>query len=418
MNGELWSETLLEGFRALDLTDEGGLLCGKILADLGADVIKVEKPGGDRVRNIGPFYHDIPSPEKSLFWFSFNLNKKGITLDIENPDGQEIFKRLVETADFVLESFSPGYMDNLGLGYKELSEINPRIIMISVTPFGQTGPYRDYKGSDLTSMALGGYLYVNGDPDRPPALFSFPQAIFHAGAEAAAASLIALYFREMTGEGQYIDVSTLQCIAGILIDVNQSWFMNQRNVTRQGVQRIRPTGAKLRMIWPCQDGYISFFLFGGVAGVKSMQALVDWIDSEGMGDPCIRIDWKQYNWSTVKPEEIDPIQEVILRFFSTHTKMELYEGALERGVQLFPAYNSKEIWEDLQLAERDFWEEVEHPELGVSISYPGAFIRLSENPLSIRCRAPLIGEHNEDVYEKEMGISKQELILLKQAGVI
>ena len=151
---------LLAPYRALDITDEKGLMCGKILADMGADVIKVEKPGGDLARRIGPFYHDDPNPEKSLYWFAYNTNKRGITLDIETSDGQDIFKQLVKTADFVIESFDPGYMSSLGLGYADLEKINPRIIMVSITPFGQSGPYveQGYKVNDMIVWALGGHM--------------------------------------------------------------------------------------------------------------------------------------------------------------------------------------------------------------------------------------------------------------------
>ena len=139
--------SLLDPYRILDLSDEKGVLCGKVLADLGADVLKIEPPGGDPMRHIGPFYHDTPDPEKSLYWFTFNTSKRSITLDITKSDGQKIFKRLAKTADFVIECFSPGYLDRLGLGYSVLSELNPRLIMTSITPFGQSGPYRDYKAT-------------------------------------------------------------------------------------------------------------------------------------------------------------------------------------------------------------------------------------------------------------------------------
>ena len=159
-------DLLLSPYRVLDLTDDKGFLCGRILADLGADVIKVETPGGDPARNTGPFYKDIPDPEKSLFWFSYNTNKRSITLNLESLDGQDIFRNLSKTADFVIESFAPDYLDSLSIGYSALSEINPRIIMTSITPYGQTGPYRDYKAYDLTLQASGGLMYVSGDPDR------------------------------------------------------------------------------------------------------------------------------------------------------------------------------------------------------------------------------------------------------------
>src|SRR4030042_742233 len=162
--------TLLSPYRALDLTDEKGFLCGKILADMGADVIKIERPGGDPARRIGPFYHDDPDSEKSLYWFAYNTNKRGITLNIETADGQEIFKKLVKTVDFVIESSKPGYMSSLGLGYSDLEKINPKVIMVSITPFGQSGPYveQDYKVDDMIVWAFSGFMFPNGDPDRPP----------------------------------------------------------------------------------------------------------------------------------------------------------------------------------------------------------------------------------------------------------
>ena len=156
-------ESLLGGYRVLDLTDEKGHLCGKVLGDFGADVIKIERPGGDRARNRGPFYQNIADPEKSLSWFSFNTSKRGITLDIESLDGREIFKQLVRTADIVIESFEPGYLDGLGLGYADMEKIKPDIILTSITPFGQTGPHAHYKVTDLVGVAMGGIVRILGD---------------------------------------------------------------------------------------------------------------------------------------------------------------------------------------------------------------------------------------------------------------
>ena len=203
-------EAPLSGYRALDLADERGCFCGKILGDFGVDVIKIERPGGDLARNIGPFYHNIPHPEKSLYWFAFNTSKRGITLDIETSTGGEIFLRLVKGAYFVIESYRPRHMQGLGLGYEVLSQINPRIIMTSITPFGQTGPYRDYQATDLILMALSGLMFTTGDPDRPPLRISVPQAYLHGGVNAAVGTLIAHYYRELTGEGQLVDVSIEQ----------------------------------------------------------------------------------------------------------------------------------------------------------------------------------------------------------------
>ena len=206
------TEAVLSPYKVLDLTDEKGLFCGKILADLGAEVIKVEKPGGNSARNKGPFYHDIADPEKSLFWFALNAGKKSITLDIESIDGKELFKRLVMTTDFVLESFPPGYMKELGLDYSTLSRINPGIIMTSISPFGQTGPYSGFKGADIICSAMGGQIYITGEPDDTPIQIGVPQAYLHAGADATIGSLFALWHRERTGEGQLVDFSVQESV--------------------------------------------------------------------------------------------------------------------------------------------------------------------------------------------------------------
>ncbi len=172
----------LKGLRALDLTDDKGFLCGRMLADLGVDVIKVEPPGGDPSRMIGPFYRDIAEPEKSLYWFAYNANKRGITLKLDREEGKEVFKKLAERTDFVIESFPPGYLAKLGLDYASLTAINPRLILTSISAFGQSGPYADYKAPDLVGMAMSVLMYLCGDPDLPPVRISFPQAYLIAGA--------------------------------------------------------------------------------------------------------------------------------------------------------------------------------------------------------------------------------------------
>ncbi len=319
------TESLLSPFRALDLTNEKGFFCGKMLGDLGADVIKIEKPGGDPARSIGPFYHDIPDPEKSLYWFAFNTSKRGVTLNIETADGQGIFKRLVKNADFVIESFAPGYMDNLGLGYSALSEINPRIIMTSITPFGQTGgPYKDYKSSDFTLMALGGYMYITGDPDRAPVRISFPQSYIHAGAQAAGATMIAHYNRGVTGEGQYIDVSIFEVIADLSTGTPHAWWLDKRRVRRGGRFIVRPDGFTYPSVWPCRDGFIIMTFQAYVLGGRHMGALVEWMDSEGKAPDFIKVDWTKYNFGTMPPDELYRFLSFFSVFFLTHTKAEFY----------------------------------------------------------------------------------------------
>jgi benzylsuccinate CoA-transferase BbsE subunit len=414
-------ELLLEPYRVLDLTDAKGLLCGKILADLGADVIKIERPGGDPARNIGPFYHGIPHPEKSLFWFAYNANKKSITLNIESTDGQELLKKLVAKTNIVLESFTPGYMESLGLSYEKLTSVNRQLIMVSISAFGQTGPYKDYKASDIVLVAMGGSMYLYGDSDRPPVRISFPQAYLHASADAAVASVIALYYQQVIGEGQHVDVSAQESGLALMFNALPFWDMNKIIQKRVGGLRAGLTlsDVKLSQTWPCKDGSVTFLIMGGRAGQKTNKALVEWMESEGMANDFLRnIDWNTYDFATATQEFHDRIHKPIAQFFTSHTKQELFEEAVKRGVMLYPVNTAKEILENPQLKERGFWQDVYHPELDDTITYVGTLMEASEVSMRIRRRAPLIGEHNTEIYEGELGLSRKESIALKQAGVI
>lgn len=412
---------MLGNVRVLDLTDEKGLLAGRLLGDIGADVIKVEAPGGDPARNIGPFYHDITDPEKSLFWFAYNFNKRGITLDIRNSTGQELLKRLVRTADVLVESFMPGYLDELRLGYQALSQINPRLIMTSISPFGQQGPYKNYKGTSIVCWALGGYLYESGDPDRPPVQISHHfQAYLHGAADAAVGTVMALYDREITGEGQHVDVSIQQSVEWCTYFSSILWQFEGRNYVRQGSKfGAAPDAPTLQTVWPCKDGYIRFSIFSGQMGMVDNPQLVKWMDSEGMAtDLWKSIDWANFDWRGKSQEMADEMQASLAKFFMKYTKSELYGEALKRGIMLYPVATPKDMLESVQLGAREYWVEVEHPELDCTITYPGAFIKASETPCEIRRRAPLIGEHNEDIYENELGLTRQELSILKESGVV
>ena len=412
---------MLTNFKVLDLTNDMGFLAGKVLGDLGADVIKIERPGGDPARSLGPFYHDIPDPEKSLFWFAYNANKRGITLNIETADGRDIFKRLVKNVDSVVESYPVGYMDSLGLGYSILNEINPRLIMASISPFGQKGPYMKYKGSDIVAMATGGFLYISGDPERPPVGISLPHAYFFGGADAALGIMIAYYYRETSGEGQWIDVSLQQSVAMNLFHVVPWWNLNEVLSKREGdYRRIGLFGGLLlRQTWPCKDGFVIFILTAGAFGVKTNRLLTEWMAEEGMAPDFMKeMDWASLDAAKMTSEFVEPFDEHVGKFFRKYTMKELYDGAVERGMQLYPVANGKQLADSPQLKARDFWTEVEHPELDTVITYPGAWAKMSEAACGIRRRAPLIGEHNQEIYKAELGLSENELITLKQAGVI
>ncbi len=408
---------MLLHYRVLDLTDEKGWMCGKILSELGADVVKVERPGGDPARNIGPFYQDIPDPEKSLYWFAYNTNKRGITLDIETSRGQEILKQLVTGADFVIESFPPGYLSGLGLGYSQLSEINPKIIMTSITPFGQTGPYKDYKGCDLVAMAMGGFMYVCGDADRPPVRVSMEQSYPIAGAEAAAGSLIAHHYRILTGEGQHVDVSIQECIVREIFMELCFWDASKEVSVRAGPRR-RRMAAYQRDIWPCKDGHLGFRILGGRLGAGTLQALTDWMDTENMAGNLKGMDFESLDMSKVTRAESQEWENTLLQFFSRHSKEEIYQKAVEKNMLICPGYTPEELVEYEQLEERNFWTELQYPELDTTIKQPEGFLRASEARCQIRRCAPLIGEYNEEIYGKELGFTKRELALLKKEGII
>jgi benzylsuccinate CoA-transferase BbsE subunit len=411
--------TLLSA-RVLDLSGVEGFLCGKVLADLGAEVIKVERPGGDPSRDNGPFYHNIRDPEKSLYWFAYNLNKKGVTLNLETPEGRNLFKKLVGTADFVIESFPPGYLDGLGLGYADLSAVNPRLVMTSITPFGLTGPHKDYKASDIVVMAMGGLLNITGNPGQPPLRISLPQAFLLASAHAAAASMVAYYHRETTGQGQHVDVSAQQCVLWEIANAIPLWELNHTVLKRAGSYLAgRWTGTKQRLLWECRDGHVLFYILGGAFGVKTNRAIVRWMEEENMAPEFLsNFDWNAFDMAKQTQAMQDQIEEQVGLLFIKYTKDELYSQAQKRGIMLCPVSTSKDILENEQLKARDLWVEVQHPELSDSISYPGAFARLSETPLAIRRRAPMVGEHNLEIYREELGLSDAEMAALQQAGAI
>ncbi|MDY6845368.1 MAG: CoA transferase, partial [Thermodesulfobacteriota bacterium] len=377
MNTQTNTDLLLGGTRVLDLTVNGSQLGGKILGDNGADVIQIEPPGGSPTRNIGPFYKNIPDPEKSLFWFSTNLHKRGITLNLEKREGREIFKELVKTADIVLESFEPGYMKSLGLGYENLEKINPGIIMTSITPFGQTGPYAKYKGSDIVGVAMGGMQRLFGDPDRAPVRISQPQFYFFCGLHGALGSMTAYYHQVMTGEGQHVDVSGQQAIVLALMIASELWDvlgMNYRGYATR-MMSVRPPDApplEMHLIHPCKDGHVIFMVGGGEAGAaRSSKNMVEFANESGFAMELKDYDWVN-NWDTrtMNQEQFDAVMNPLKDFMLSKTKMELFEGAarMDKEIRLAPINNVEDLLNFPQYQARNFWIDVEHPELGETIT--------------------------------------------------
>ncbi len=415
--------SMLSPYRALDLTDERGQFAGKLLGDMGADVIKVEPPGGDPARRIGPFFQDKPGPERSIWWWAYNSNKRGITLNLEQTAGRDLFKRLAARSDVVLESFPPGYLDSLGVGYPALGQVNKGLVFCSITPFGQTGPWRDYATGDFISHALSGNLYMTGDPKRPPLTCQMPTTYYHACADAVAGILSALWYKEATGEGQYVDVSIHECMAALHPQNVVEYLLAGRNGKRGGAESIRetPTGpVRQRDIWPCKDGFVAFSIRGGPSRLPALKRLVKWMEEEegAPTGPLSDMDWASYNPNVMSQGDVDSVNMPFGKFFLTKTATELYEEAVKRLLILAPVYSPREIAGDKQLEARGFFQKVEHPELGASFKYPGGFVQSSETSIGIRRRSPLIGEHNEDVYSGELGLNVGQLSSLKIAGVI
>lgn len=413
---------MLSAYRVLDLTTERGLLCGQILGDLGADVIKIEPPGGSPARRLGPFYQDQPHPDRSLLWWAYNRNKRSITLDITTNEGKELLRRLVATAHFLLESDNPGVMAQLGLGYHELASINPELIYVSISAFGQDGPKANYADSDLVILAASGPLILYGDSDRAPLRLSVPQAYLHACLEGAIAALLANHERHRSGLGQYIDVSAQQAVAL----ATQAYILaapyGEAEIQRMaGGVKIGPLN--IRLLWPAKDGYVAITYLFGTAFGHFTKRLMDWIYEEGMCDEATHnMDWVRFGGELFAGGDalatFERLKLIVEDFTKTKTKAELLQGALQRTLLIAPVSTIDEVVNSPQLAARNYWQEMTHPELGQTFKYPGPFVKFSETPIVYRRRPPLVGEHNQEIFVGELGLTEQRVTELQRKGVI
>ena len=407
----------LEGVKVLDLTDIKGQFCGKLLASLGAEVIKVEKPGGDAERMLPPFANNEPGLENSLWYASWNANKKSITLDIESKLGQEILKKLVKDADFLIESFNPGYMASLGLGYEDLEKINKNIIMTSITPFGQYGPYSQYKASDLTINAMACILYLIGDPKGSPVRISVPQAYTLGGAEGFGGSMIAYYARKSLGEGQHVDVCMRDAFLKTTITMLPDYEIGGRICHRGGVYWTIVRDPGNRCVWPCKDGSVTFRLHGGTFAAGTNRALYEWMNSEGYAPKALQeLDWDHFDLDKVGQDTVDMFEDAIGDFFATKTRRELHEECYKKNIMLLPNLNIDEVTANAQLNSRDFFQEVE--QFGKTVKYPGAFLKASETPVLPVEPMPKLGSFNEEVYINRLGYTAADLAAMAAEGII
>lgn len=404
----------LAGLKVIDLSQRYAHYCGKLFADMGADVVLVEKPRtGCALRAEAPFLGDRHDPEYSIPFFYFNTSKRGVTLDLEQPEGRDLFKTLARQCDLVIEDGLPGALDALGLGDEALADIRPEIVMTSITPFGQTGPYANYAADDLTLLAMGGFLHMMGYPDAAPTQAYGNQAYAMGNMFGAVGSMMAVLGAQTSGSGQHVDISIQECVTMALENAAQFYDLEKRVRTRfAGSQRQAGTG-----IFECADGSVYIFA-GGMAAIRFWGNLVQWM-KDGRVPSYEVLDKSE--WSDMAFLNSDRAKDVFAEMFSvvarTKTKEELYREAQRRRVPLCPVSTMADIAQNRQLAYRGFFTRVPHAPSGREIVMPGAPFKLSATPSKVARPAPRLGEHNREIYSA-IGVSEQKLAAFAQAGVV
>jgi crotonobetainyl-CoA:carnitine CoA-transferase CaiB-like acyl-CoA transferase len=406
----------LAGLRVLELADEKGQFCGKLLGDLGADVVKIEPPGGEANRHISPFLDDIPHPERSLSFWYYNTSKRGITLGLQTAEGRRLFERLATTADVILETFRPGYLASLGLDEASLRERNPRLIVCSLTPFGQTGPWRDWLSSDLLHMAAGGEMASCGYDETDVPIAPGGGNAWHMGCHFAyMAIMAALVHRTVAGHGQYIDVSIHEACA-LTTEAAIANYVYRGEVLRRQTGRHHAPGRTPRTQFRAKDGNYVCALVGGRLNPKFVRELADLLDGYGMAGDLK--DPKYQDQAVITENTSHIIDDLVGNFIASVTAEEAYHAAQQRGFTWGAVRAPEALLDDTHLHDRGFWKQVEHPELGRCFTYPGEAAIYNDTPWRISRRAPLIGEHNTEIYCEELGLSRNELAVLAESAVI
>ncbi len=383
-------DSALSPYRVIDLTAEIGGLATMVLAGLGADVIRVEPPGGHPTRRRGPMLGE--DEQASLYWAQLNAGKRSVTIDLDDPDDRERLLSLCESADFLFESDAPGGLAARGLGYADLRERAPRLIYVSITPFGQSGPKSLWAASDLIGHVSGGLSSLCGDPDRAPLRPSVEQAYNITALNAGSAAMLALHARHLTGRGQHVDVSMQAAMANTLGNARLYWEMDGIITERAGGARAFANRAT-RIIYPCADGYVAF-----VRVPASMIRLHQWMTAAG-ADP----QFDAPRWASIaiagdnlpSDAEINELESEIEAFFAARGAQALYESGQQFNVMICPVNTMQDIVDSPQLAARAFFAEVDDPALG-RLRVPGAPLKLSATPWQAR-PAPTIGQHNDDI---------------------
>lgn len=393
----------LAGVRVLDLAERTGAFAGRLLAALGADVIRVEPPGGDPMRAIPPFWEGAPHPERSLFFWFYNTGKRGITLDVRRPAGAALLRRLAAGVDVLVESGAPGTLAALGCGADSLRATNPGLVVASITPFGQRGPRRAWRASDTVAQALGGMMCVNGEPGRPPLRSLGLQAYHQAGVFAAIGVLGALFARARTGRGQDVDVSLQAAVAGAIENVPGFWHQSGLIAARQGSLH----WTRYIRVGRCRDGWVMHCTLG------DWTSLVEWVKADGMAADLTDPAWEE---PAARQAGAEHVFDLLDAWAARYTVAELHEGAQARRIAYAAVRPPEALVRDPQLGARGFFVPIDHPDLGVTVPYPGPPFRLADDPPARR--PPHRGEHNAEVYRGTLGLATDELAALAAAGVV
>lgn len=395
---------MLDGLKVLDLTRYvAGPYATRLMATQGADVIKVERPGvGDPARRIGPFPDDIPHAEKSALFLYLNASKKSVTLNLKHAESAPIMRRLVEWADALIENFSPRVMPSLALDYASLAAINPHLVMTSISNFGQTGPYRDYAAREINLYALGGLMYITGDPEREPLGMAVRLAQYGAGQNAFVGTLAALWHRDGTGEGQHADVAISEYLATILENALSQYSYTGSNFRRTGN---RGYGRAAWGPYPCRDGYV-----GVIAGPDhKWPAMAELMQIPELAE-------ERFADRAGRAANADELDALMLPWLMRHDKHDIFERAQRLGLAFAYVAAPQDILAWGHLRERGFFETVEHPAAG-RLEHPTGPYKAGQNAWRVNA-APLLGQHNAAIYGDMLGYSKQELVRLRQTGVI
>jgi len=395
-------ENTLAELRVLDLSrGAAGAYASKLLADYGADVIAVEPLGGSPLRRQGPFAGDKPNRETGALWLYLGTNKRSVTLNIETATGQAIFRRMAEEAAVLIEDFQPGRMEALRLGYEALLRIKRRLILVSITPFGQTGPRAGWKATNLTSFASGGQMSLTGDPDREPLVNGGQQAEYQAGLNAFAAAAVAAVNADTYEVPQHIDISMQECMAAALELYLPWWAYLKRDIS----QRKGNILSAMVGMYPAKNGHIGLHIMP-----RNFPAF-----ARAMGRPELADD-PRFKTNFARLQNNDELEAIVYQWASEQDAMEVYHRAGEERAPMAAVHSVGDLLESAQLRAREFFREIEHPAAG-ALTYPGPQFRMSEVEWTPG-PAPLVGEHNVELYCEEMGMDREDLVRLRAAGVV